>query len=254
MSRRLKQVIYGTFYLVFFALLGTSIYFLFLKPAPSCFDGKQNGIEEGIDCGLPACGKICLPSTLRDIAVLGEPNLFSVDDTHSTLLVALQNSNLDYAAKSFRYEAKLYDKKGVISQTFSGNSFIYAGELKYIALPNIFASKADVGRIEFAIQNPAWVQADVFRKPQLMIQDQKASISGSNLLVEGRLVNQDTLRFSKVEVVVLFQGKLGQPVGASVTELDNMFPNETRSFTLTHPAIPDVVAAVTKVFLYAERQ
>ncbi len=171
MPRRLKQVIYGIFYLVFFALLGTGIYFLFLKPAPSCFDDKQNGTEEGIDCGLPACGKICLPSTLRDIAVLGEPNLFSIDDTHSTLLVALQNSNLDYAAKSFRYEAKLYDKKGAVSQTFSGNSFIYAGELKYIALPNVFASKADLGMIEFAIQNPAWVQADIFRKPHLTIQD-----------------------------------------------------------------------------------
>jgi len=251
MPRRLKQVVYGFFYLIFFAVLGTGIYFLFLKPEVSCFDKKQNQSEEGVDCGR-VCGNICLPATFRNLAVAGSPMVFSIDDSRATVLVTVENPNLDFGARSFEYGLFAGQATGT-QPIVSGKSFIHAGEIKYFAFPNLLIPEGARRSLEFRIENPFWVRGEDFARPKLAVQDQRASVSGGTLAVEGRIVNKDTVRFGKVYIVGVFQGSFGRPVGASVTEIENVSLNETRVFTLIHPATQAVSAAVPKIFLYAIR-
>ncbi|RJQ29344.1 hypothetical protein C4571_01810 [Candidatus Parcubacteria bacterium] len=252
MPRRLKQVVYGFFYLIFFALLGTGIYFLFLKPEVSCFDKRQNQNEEGIDCGR-VCGNICLPATLKSLALLDQPSVLPIDETHSSILITMQNPNADYGARSFGYEVVVYDRSGASLQSLENRSFIYPGEIKRILLPNLAFGKSSLGRVEVTFENPDWAKGEDFKRPSLLLQDQKTRIEGSNVVIEGKVTNQDTLPLRRVGVVGVFEGKLGQTVGASLTEIESIFPNETRSFTLVHPLRNEVSTAVPRVFLYAFR-
>ncbi len=55
---RQRQAIMIT-YIVLLALVGAAVfYFLVVYKAPNCFDGQQNGYEEGTDCG-GGCQLVC---------------------------------------------------------------------------------------------------------------------------------------------------------------------------------------------------
>lgn len=255
MTRLAKQIVYGTIYLVFWALVFGWVYYAFFRPGPSCFDEKQNQDEGGIDCGGP-CELACLPVNLKPLAVVDRVRLFYPDEANITAIVAVQNSNLEYGVRSFEYELTFYDGKETKLRTVSGKSFMYAGEVKYIVFPNLSLTRTSVARADFALRNADWISLEKFQKPKLSVQDQVRRIEGSQVVVEGRAVNNDSISFSKIQVVGIFQGRLGQVVGASFTELNNLLPNETREFRLIHPAqaaLSDASAITTRVFLYAAR-
>jgi hypothetical protein len=261
----MKQFLYGVFYLVFFAAIISGVYFLFIKPAPTCFDNIQNQGEQGIDCGGP-CAKVCESQT-KQISVVGSPTYFVLDKSHVGLLAQLSNPNSGYAAQSFAYEFSLYDSTGTLIQSFAGDSFIYAGEVKYILFPNVAVSSTDFGgnvsssstasstnsgRVEFSVQNPDWVPAsDLKGPPQLDISGVGVSVSGNTVNVSGQITNNDTISFSSVTIIALFHGKSGQLTGASETVLTNLAPGEKRTFSVVHPPIADVSTSAADVGVYA---
>jgi len=254
MTRRVKQIVYSTFYLIVLICFVSAFYFVFIKPAPTCFDNVQNQNEEGIDCGGP-CARFCLPHDLKPIDVVDRIYKFEPDSAHLSLLARISNPNLGYAAKNFSYSFLLYDDKGVLVQSFSGNSFIYAGEVKYIAVPNVAAPLTSFSRIDFKLENPKWVPALEFgSQPQIALRGTEARISNNNsLATEGQIVNNDTLLFPSVKIVVVFKGQLGQLTGVSETEINNLAPNESRPFSVVHPPITNVDISGTKIFAYALR-
>ena len=125
--------------------------------------------------------------------------------------------------------------------------------MKYIVFPNIAISQVSGATASFELQNPRWISGGDFRKPLFSVQEQRSRTSNDNLVIEGKVVNQDTISFPKVSVVAIFQGKLGQPVAASITEIDRLGPNETKSFVITHPATSQASASIPKIFIYSPR-
>jgi len=256
-SRVQKQIFYGIFYLALFAILYSIFYILFLKPAPTCSDNIQNQSEQGIDCGGP-CAKICIPQSVKQISV-NFSLFFVLGNSHVSLLAKVTNLNQDYASRNFAYKFSLYDSSGAAIQSFSGESFIYAGEAgKYILLPNVSlsgASGAKISRADFKIQDSGWVPASDFRgPPALAISGTNTNASGTGIAVGGYVTNKDTVEFGRVTVVAVFYGKLGQPTGASETELDNLSPNELRTFSIVNPPIADVDISKTEFRAYGLRR
>lgn len=254
MSRRLtKQLIYGLFYLVFFGAIITGLYFLFVRHASSCFDNTQNQGEEDVDCGGP-CARACIPRNVKPVALIGQVRVFKIGQDHLTLLAQINNPNQDFAIRNFAYGFSLYDGSGNLARSFSGNSFLYAGEVKYVIIPNVSAPKSGFNRADFSMENPTWVRADDFKGPPLIsVQSSRVEISGNNLTVTGQVANRDTVVFPKAIIVAVFRGQLGQLIAASKTEIENLSPNESRSFSVIHPFLSDVDVGGTKVFVYAER-
>ncbi len=255
MSLRLtKQVIYGALYLLFWAALISGIYFWFLKPAPSCFDNIQNQGEEGIDCGGP-CTVACSLKTVKPIETLGRILTFSPDQEHLSLLVQINNPNLDYAARSFSYSFSIYDNQGNVVQTFRGDSFAYAGEIKYILVPNASVPRTgSFGEVKFRVENLDWVSASKLRgMPNIVASGLDVHSASTSLTVDGRLANNDTVTFSQVTVVAIFKGQYGQVAGTSQTTIENLAPNESRPFSVLHPFVPNIDLPGTRVFVYALR-
>ncbi len=256
MKRTFKQLIYGLFYLACWTGIFLVIYNAFLKPAPSCFDNIQNQGEEGIDCGGP-CAKVCTPGTLQPIA--GGVSVFPLGSPSSTqqaisLLANIKNPNSDFAARSFSYAFGIYDANGNSLATSSGDSFVYAQEIKYIAVPRFsLPSGAKADHAIFTVSDPVWAKASDYLPAALRVQNFAATVSGNNISVSGNLTNEDNVVFARVTALSVFYDGLGKLTGVSETELENVAPNETRAFTILHPPIPSANLAATQVFVYAAR-
>ena len=54
-----RQIIYLALVVGFFIFVTTVFLFFLLYETPTCFDGKQNQEEIGIDCGGP-CVRLCV--------------------------------------------------------------------------------------------------------------------------------------------------------------------------------------------------
>lgn len=251
MWRRIgKQLLYGLFYLALWGILGFLIYMLFLKPAPSCFDNIQNQSEEGVDCGGP-CQTECLPQFIEPLSARGGVSIFPVDSRHVDALVEIVNLNTSEAARSFNYAFTFYGASGASTTPISGKSYVYAGEIKYLAVSNVSVSEIPA-YADLTLSDPSWVAAGGFHKPKLAIQNYTTIVAPSgNLEVDGRIINQDAIPFDAINIVAIFYSSSGGPAAVSNTLITNLNLNESKAFTISHPNIRNVNLAATKVYAYA---
>lgn len=254
MSRRVKQVLYGIFYLAVLVAIVTGIYFLFLQSTPSCFDGIQNEGEQGVDCGGP-CAKLCVPSTVQQISVLGATQVFSPLAGHATFLAQLENANSDFAAPSFDYTVTFYGPDGSsTAAVVNGTSFAYADETKYLVLPNEAVS-ASSSRADITISNIQWVPASQMGLVPQFAFTNVMSAAGANgyATVSGDITDRDVSSFQNVLIVAIFKDAAGTPIGASQTELDSLAPSATQSFSISYPLLPNEDISGTELHAYADR-
>lgn len=249
-----KQLIYAASFFAFCAVLFSVFYFLFLKPAPSCFDGIQNQGEEGVDCGGP-CAKVCIPQNIKPLVLADRILILRPAAGRISLLTQVSNPNYAYAARSFSYSFNLLDANGGVVQTFSGNSFIYAGEVKYVLIPNVALPSVQYVNVDFKISGEDWVPAGDFAgPPKLNTTGAQTDVLAGRISVDGNITNVDTIPFSKVTIIAVFRGKLGEVAGASQTEVENLVPNVPRPFSVIHPPMQNIDVLGTKIFSYAARE
>ena len=252
MNRHLKQLIYGSVYLAILALFGFWIYFSNFHTTSTCFDNIQNQDEEGIDCG-GACFKICLPNEFGTIEVVDRVRILKVDDEHLSLLVKIQNNSIDFAAESFNYAINIFDSSDKLLTSIFGTSFIYQGEVKYLAVPNAKISPSLAARATFESSNPNWILGETLAKPDVIIQNQKTIFDNTQIKVEGSLISHSVSTLSNIKIIAIFYSQFGLPVGVSQTEIENLEPNGTRLFVINHRALEDILTDKTQVFVFAKR-
>jgi hypothetical protein len=254
MSTRLaKQIIYATFYIIFWIVVIGGAYVLIFHPgAASCFDGKQDGAETGIDCG-GSCSKICAPA-IQPVSVIAV-NAFAAAG-NNTFLAKIANPNSDFVAQSFNYSFNVYDASGTLLQSFPGQSFLYASEAKYLVLVNQ-SVPAGVASVDLTVTNANWIaSSSVGPAPQVMVQNVLTSIGSSTpaiALASGQLVNNDTVTIGQVLIVAVFKDSNGSPIGASQTEVGSIAPGAVQNFSVSYPAIAGINLAETEVEAYAVR-
>ena len=255
-ARLAKQAIYGAFFLVILIGIVTAVYFKFLKPTASCFDAVQNQGEVGVDCGGP-CSAVCLPSTLRNITIVGGVSVFPSSAGHDTLLTEVANPNSGFAAQAVNYRFDLFDATGTFISSVPGRSFIYANEVKYLLAANV-AVPVPVDHAVLAMQDPTWTEAATlglvpqFKNPLPVT---GGAVSSSIITVNGRIVNSDITTFTNILIVAIFRGVAGgPPLGASQTKVDRLGPNEAQDFSVMYPAGPAIDPLLTQLYAYALRQ
>jgi hypothetical protein len=252
MPRLVKQLLYGLLYIAVFIGIPIGIYFALLKPAPTCWDGVQNGKEEGVDCG-GNCPRACIPANLQPLQAFKGVKVMPLDAAHASVLVEVTNPNVDYAAPQFWYAIMFTDGTGATS-TLSGSSYIYGGEVRDLVFPNLAFEGDAVKEAAAVFSVPQWVPASVWRRPALRIQHAATERKDGQLGVVGELVNDDSTGFPSVEVVAVFRGRFGEVAGVSRTVLENVLPGEPRAFTVLHPDIPGAELGATNVALSAVRR
>lgn len=235
-GRVIKQIIYGSGYLLFFSLIIFFAYYFLFKPAPTCFDNKQNQSETGIDCGGPC--QPCAIKNLSPIIVNWVKYLSSGESNQQTIVFAeLQNVNQDWGAQSFAYTFTFFDANDAVIKRLDGVSFIYPAEVKYITdIVNI--PFQEVRRVDLVIQAPQWSNKEKFDKPILQLRQVntgREDLHNQGPNVSGFILNQNPFPLKKVKLIAFLMNQDGFYVGVSKTEISQLPAFEEKNFKIIFP-------------------
>lgn len=205
--------------------------FYFLKPTSSCFDGKQNGSEVGIDCG-GNCERVCLVGvqSLRTIWT----RVFSVSPGVYYVIVQAENPNNGIGMKSLPYTIRLTDDDGLLVTTRRGETFVNPREKFIIFEGGIDTGDRRVARATINFENDfEWkkVKPD---KPALLVEKRSFNNDGRPRL-EVSVTNDSIYTLRDVKVPVILSDKEGNAFAGSSTIIDRLAKNETKTLIFTWP-------------------
>ncbi len=235
-TRRAKQLIYGALYLVILGLIGAACYgvALLLVPKPAA---------------VAPCTENCMPAG-ADTIVTSTVKTFITSPGHYTFLERIANASQDYTAEYFTYAINFYDASGTVIQSVPGTSFLYAGQTKFLVVPNVTVADPGVAT-GFSLSNVYWVASSTLgATPQFSVQNTQSGETSSTVSVSGQITNATIAAFQYVLVDVVFKGPDGAPVGATETELNNVGPGQTADFSVFYPANAAIDPANNQVFVY----
>jgi len=221
--RLVKQLLYGAFYLLAIAVIFLIIYFIFLKPAPTCSDERRNQGETGIDCGGP-----CPPCELVQLKSLEVVNnsvkVLPARENEISLLAEIVNPNLNFGAQKFSYQFKVIGLFGILRETIDGQSFIYPGEQKYLIEAAVKISSQDVSRVELTIKKEdlVWQSKEELVKPNLSARSVKTEIANQEIKVKGLIKNEDPLLISKVKIIAILYDRQNKVLNTSFTTITDL--------------------------------
>lgn len=246
--RHAKQFLYGIFYLIIWLGIASGVYYIFIKPAPTCYDGIQNQSEAGVDCG-GVCAKQCLPAlaplSAGDVSVL--PLFVSPAGSRVSLVTEVKNSNPDWGAQSFAYTFHVYDSGDKEIGAFSGSSYIYGGEIKNIAVVNQQVSGVPASAT-VVLTDPAWKKSLEFAAPSLTVNLTRTD-RDQVITARGTVTNTGALN-ANVDLLALFYDAGGILRGASLGALKNIAPQGSSEFAILHPILDTIAPERTRVFAY----
>lgn len=236
-TRRAKQIIYGMFYFViwvaFIAVVWLAVRFI----APSA------------PAATPCTVSTCAPTSTAPISV-SPVTTFLSSPGHYTFLAQVQDTDPDYAVSYFDYSIDLEDSSGTVLQSIPENSFIYAGQTKYLVVPNVEIPQAPVN-VVLSVKDAYWAATSSLGTiPAFTTENLTTGETSSTVSVSGEITNANLSVTSYVFVDVIFIGGDGSPVGASQTELNNVAPNQTVDFSVEYPQTGPIDPTKSQVVVY----
>lgn len=236
--RRKRTIIY-TIVIILLAFIFYKTY-PYIFPKPTCFDNKQNGLEEGIDCG-GACQLICataiLPVEIKTARIIEtEKDLYD-------LVAIIQNKNIDKEPASglMDYKFSIYDKAGVLLKTLNISSQLMLGQTFPVIIQNLPLKLSTSGNsiskvvVEAVPNGQDWLKVDqVFAKNFLSVNtvDFKRDFNNISQLTV-TLNNLTKAKFEDIPIRVTLKDKLGNFIAVNETILKNIEPSGTADVVFT---------------------
>lgn len=168
-------------------VISISLAVWFSRPAPSCFDNKQNQDEEGVDCG-GSCEIVCAQSA-KPLVVLWT-RAFKTSEGIYDLTALISNPNTLLGSSLLSYRFKLYDTNNILIGLKQGETFVNPRQDFVVFEPNVNTGKRIPKRAVIEFDELVWrrleketpllkaVQRDFvnFPFPRLSSQVQNSSI------------------------------------------------------------------------------
>ncbi len=200
-----------------------------LFPKPTCFDGKQNNLEDGVDCG-GGCQLICttaiLPLEVESTrAVETEKDLYDI-------VAIIKNRNIDKEPSDgfMSYHFSIYDKSGTLIKSIDTNSPLLVGQSFPVIIQNIPLTLADAGNsiskvtVDILPNNNNWLKVDqVYTKNFLQVKNINYEQDVNNITqLTITLENITQANFRNIPVRVTLKDKLGNIIAVNETILKNI--------------------------------
>lgn len=235
-TRETKRLIILVIFLLSLILLGTTLYF-FLRPAPTCLDGKQNQDETGLDCG-GSCPAVCVIPVQGDPLTVPEVAFVSDGANRYDILARVTNPNPFIGASQFRYVLTLQDATGADLAHESGTSWILPHETKTLLALGMTVT-VPPAKATIEITNVVWQELAGYQEaPALRIYDKRfvPISSGVNFAeVTGVLVNESAFDLRKVLIRAVLRDAGGKPVAVHQTQMSTLTVNAREEFHLIWP-------------------
>lgn len=232
-SRLLRRIVIAGIFLAIFSLTGLG-FRRAITPAPSCTDGIKNGEEEGIDCGLFACGNYCQPD-------LAPPQVISVklleaDENDYDFVAEIKNPHQQFGASEVEYELVLFNGNEEEISRDDGIFYILPGQTKYFILTHLTTGKT-VERIKFDILSATWQRIESLDGLNLIIrQDKYENLSGNNgSKLEAVIFNDSDFDFKVVDVDVVLFDSNSRIIAVNRSDIRTFLARTERGFLAIWP-------------------
>lgn len=217
-----RKFIYTT--IMVLAVSGATGFFLYdnLKKEPTCFDGKKNSTEEGIDCG-GQCARICEGQSRNIVVLWARP--FEVAPGVYNVVAYFENQNTGAGIAQVQYEFKLYDKENVlVAEPFRGTTFIGPNQRSAIFASGIQTGNRVPETVFFHfLQQPQWDLVDqTFASPLIIARDQVYQDLGTSAKITATLNNTSFYDLQSIPVVVIAYDAMGNAIASSQTYVERI--------------------------------
>ena len=237
-KRRQKAFIW-TFTILILAFVFYKAY-PYLNPAPTCFDGKLNGDEFGIDCG-GGCELVCnnevAPLEVKYArAVKTEENLYDI-------VAMIQNNNRDRNIKdnTVNYKFSIYDRAGRVVSTLYASSTLPVGQTFPVIIQNvpldIESSGNSISKViaEIYFNAVDWVKVDPVFANNFFETDSVSFVQNRNGIsqLSITLKNLTKATFRNVPVRVTLEDDIGNFIALNETLMTQINPSGNANLVFT---------------------
>jgi hypothetical protein len=221
---------------VLLIFLGLYLAWPYITKEPTCFDGKLNGDEFGVDCG-GSCALVCQEQA-KEMTVLWSNSREIVPGRYNSIAY-IQNPNPFAGVSYIRYEFKLYDKDDLLVKRRTGGTFIDSN-----ANTAIFEGAIDVGNriptrteFEFLDKRPQWVKIGSrdLSNVSVVIKDRNLKNEDTTPLLEVTLENGTLYDIEDFDVVAILYDEDGNLVNTSSTFVDRLPGSVSKKIYFTWP-------------------
>lgn len=236
MYRILKRIFIAAIFFLIIGALITGIYFI-THSRPNCDDGIQNGQEEGLDCGLVACGVSCPPPVLRLTAT--DPKLVKIGEGDYDFIFKVHNPNAVYGANFVDFDLTLVDASG--TEVYKKNHDFYAlpGQTKYVIIQALKPSGEPAsGKVK--LKSAQYTTINNFLNVSFPLRNQETLVNGSRSEFRGVIQNNSDFDFDFVEVrSVVIDNASGAIIAAARTNVRTLLSKSERQFEADWPFVID---------------
>jgi hypothetical protein len=226
-SRRQGKII-----LFFLLALGVGAVFLaipFFTAKPTCFDGRKNGNELGIDCG-GECKLQCVQYT-QDIAVKWARS-YEITKGFYNAVAMVENQNFNSGIQTINYKFKLYDKDRNLLIERDGTTFVEPNKAFVVFEQQIPVGNTVPVYTTFDITSPQlWYQVDPrYQGMVIVVRDQTFDDADIKPRFSAVLKNDsDIYTIHDIDVYVVAYDADDNAIQVGKTRLPQLSPRETKS-------------------------
>jgi hypothetical protein len=245
-SRRQFQYIGGL--VAFLAIIALIIAWPTITRKPTCTDGKQNGGENGVDCG-GSCQKICNADVSEPIVLWSRA--FPVTGNIYNLVSFVENRNKEAAVMQVSYEFRIYSTDNILIGRRQGKTFIPPNQQFAI-----FESRFDAGTSQIRSVRLDFTSPFVWLKKKPTIQTLPVTIDNIILTTErgntsltARVNNDSIYDLPAFDVMTILYDINHNAINASRTHKDGLTSNDNSLLLFTWPQPLNDEVASKDVFL-----
>lgn len=237
-KRRQRMFIYPISLILLAFIFYKSYPYIF--PAPSCYDGKLNGDEAGIDCGGScelSCHNEIIPLDIKFARALKQG-----EDLYDLIaMIQNKNSNKNVKDNIIGYTFNIYDKAGSLLKSIKGYTPLPVGQTFPIIVQNIPLDLSSSGNsiskvvMDVNLINDSWLKVDTiftnnfFTILSTNFEQNKNNVSQLSI----SLKNKTKATFRNVPVRITLEDDRGNFVGVNETFIKEIKGDESIDLSFT---------------------
>jgi hypothetical protein len=227
-----RRLIYGGGALLVVVLIVSGIFFISFYQPPTCFDGKKNGGEKGVDCG-GSCTELCKDDALNPVVLWSK--IFNISGDVYNAVAYVENPNVNSKNPQAQYEFRVYDDKNALMDTRTGVISIPKNKKFAVFEPGFVFKNKKPKYTEFEFTSFGPWQKDASLESDISVKYSSLLSTSTSPRIEGTISNQSLQDIPELELVTFVLDSKENVVASSRTFVDNLAKKTTQDFVFTWP-------------------
>ncbi|HEU0085567.1 MAG TPA: hypothetical protein VFQ59_01250 [Candidatus Paceibacterota bacterium] len=230
-----RQLMFIGVFVLFLGTLGYMVISPIVNRLPTCEDGRQNGDEQGVDCG-GSCALVCLYQ-VDQVSILWS-RAFEVVPGRYNAVAYLENHNPTSAIRKIKYRFRFADEDNIYIGMREGETLVPPSAKFAVFEPALdFGNSAPVYVTFEFLETPVWVKApeDRMRDINILVSEVTLENEATDPRLSAKIKNDSLFIVPDIDVVTLLYDENGNAISASRTYVEELKRGESKEITFTWP-------------------